>query len=181
MPASAWRSASQALRGLAFLLLLQVLPVSAAALEGRVVHVADGDSLTVLDDQNRQHKVRLAGIDAPERGQPFGKRAATELASLAKNKRVIVDWTKTDRYRRIVGVVWVAPEDCSICKPVLDVGLALIGDGFAWHYRAYERDQTVDDRRDYRQAEAGARARQAGLWTDAEPTPPWDWRRAKGR
>ncbi len=179
MPGYAWRSARCVLRGLAFLLLLQAPPASAAALEGRVVHVADGDSLTVLDDRNRQHKVRLAGIDAPERGQPFGKRAATELAGLAKNKRVIVDWSKTDRYRRIIGVVWVAPGDCSICKPSLDVGLALIGDGLAWHYRAYEREQSIDERRDYRQAEAEARARQAGLWTDTDPTPPWDWRRVR--
>jgi endonuclease YncB( thermonuclease family) len=179
VPAPAWRSAQHALRGLALLFLCQALSASGAALEGRVVNVADGDTITVLDDGNQQHKVRLAGIDAPERGQPFGKRAATELASLAKNKRVIVDWNKTDRYRRIVGVVWVAPENCSICKPSVDVGLALIGDGFAWHYRAYERDQTMDERRDYRQAEAEARARHAGLWTDADPTPPWDWRRAR--
>ncbi len=179
MSVSARHSALCVLRGLAFLLLLQTLPAAAAALEGRVVYVADGDTLTVLDDQHQQHKVRLAGIDAPERGQAFGKRAATELASLTKNKRVIVDWTKTDRYRRIVGVVWVAPDDCNICKPTLDVGLALIGDGLAWHYRAYQRDQSSDDRRDYRQAEADARARLAGLWTDNTPTAPWDWRRAR--
>lgn len=163
------------------LFLWQTLAVSAATLEGLVVYVTDGDTLTVLDDQNQQHKIRLAGIDAPERSQAFGKRATAELASLAKNKRVIVDWTKTDRYRRIIGVVWVAPEDCSICKPTVDVGLALIGDGLAWHYRAYERDQSIDERRDYRQAEAEARARHAGLWTDAQPTPPWDWRRVQGR
>jgi endonuclease YncB( thermonuclease family) len=179
VPVFAWRSTQGVLCGLALLLLWQTSAVSAATLEGRVVNVADGDTLTVLDDENRQHKVRIAGIDAPERGQAFGKRAATELASLAKNKRVIVDWSKTDRYRRLIGVVWVAPEDCSICKPSVDVGLALIGDGLAWHYRAYERDQSSEERRDYRQAEAGARARNAGLWTDADPTPPWDWRRER--
>jgi endonuclease YncB( thermonuclease family) len=179
MPVPALHSTQRVLCVLALLLQCHALSASAAALEGRVVHVADGDSLTVLDEQNRQHKVRLAGIDAPERGQPFGKRAATELASLAKNKRVIVDWSKTDRYRRIIGVVWVAPGDCNICKPTVDVGLALIGDGLAWHYRAYEREQSIDGRRDYRQAEAEARARQAGLWTETDPTPPWDWRRAR--
>lgn len=161
------------------LLLWQALPANAATLEGLVVYVTDGDTLTVLDAENRQHKVRLAGIDAPERSQPFGKRATMELASLTKNKRVIVDWTKTDRYRRIIGVVRVAPEDCNICKPSVDAGLAMIGDGLAWHYRAYQRDQTADDRRDYRRAETGARARHAGLWTDTDPVPPWNWRRAR--
>lgn len=179
MPAFVLCNTHRVLHSLALLLLWSALSAYAAALEGRVVYVTDGDTLTVLDDQNQQHKVRLAGIDAPERGQPFGKRATAELASLAKNKRVIVDWTKTDRYRRIIGVVWVAPEDCSVCKPTVDIGLALIGDGLAWHYRAYERDQSIDERRDYRQAEAGARARNAGLWTDADPTPPWDWRRVR--
>ncbi len=162
------------------LFLWQALPAHAATLEGLVVYVADGDTLTVLDDQHQQHKVRLAGIDAPERSQAFGKRATMELASLTKNKRVLVDWTKTDRYRRIIGVVWVTPDNCTICKP-LDTGLALIGDGLAWHYRAYERDQTVNDRRDYRQAETDARARHAGLWIDADPVPPWGWRRGQGQ
>lgn len=177
MPVFAWRSTRGVLGGLLFSVLLQLPPAYSAALEGRVVHVADGDTLTVLDDDNRQHKVRLSGIDAPERGQPFGKRATTELASLAKNKRVIVDWHKTDRYRRIIGVVRVPPEDCELCTPSVDAGLALIEDGLAWHYRAYERDQSVDERREYRQAEAEARARREGLWTDADPVAPWDWRR----
>lgn len=181
MPVSVLHSTQRVLCGLALLLPCLAPAAHAATLEGLVVYVTDGDTLTVLDARHQQHKVRLAGIDAPERSQPFGKRATMELAELAKNKRVIVDWTKTDRYRRIIGVVRVSPADCSICKPTLDVGLALIGDGYAWHYRAYERDQSVDDRRDYRQAEAGARDRHAGLWTDTDPTPPWNWRRAQGR
>lgn len=180
MPVSVLHSTQGVLCGLALLLLCLAPAAHAATLEGLVVYVADGDTLTVLDDRHQQHKVRLAGIDAPERSQPFGKRATMELANLTKNKRVIVDWNKTDRYRRIIGVVWVAPDGCTICKP-LDAGLALIGDGLAWHYRAYERDQTVDERRDYRQAEAAARARHAGLWTDTDPTPPWGWRRGQGR
>jgi endonuclease YncB( thermonuclease family) len=166
------------LRGVALVLLLQAPATFAAALEGRVVHVSDGDTLTVLDEHKRQHKVRLAGIDAPERRQPFGKRAAAELASLVKNKMIVVDWNKADRYHRLIGIVWVAPPDCAICKPSIDVGLALVTDGLAWHYRAYERDQPAGYRQQYREAEAGARARHAGLWADAAPTPPWDWRRA---
>ena len=158
---------------------LLALPLCASALEGQVIHVADGDTLTVLDDQHRSHKVRLAGIDAPERSQPFGRRAAEALTALAKNRRVIVSGGKTDRYQRRVGIVLVAPAECASCTPSVDVGLLLINTGFAWHYRAYEREQSRSDRDQYRQAEAGARARQDGLWADSMPTPPWDWRLAR--
>lgn len=163
----------------AVLVLAALLPLRATALEGQVIHIADGDTLTVLDDQHRSHKVRLAGIDAPERNQPFGRRAAEALAGLAKNKRVIVDGGKTDRYLRRIGIVRVAPAECASCTPSVDVGLLLINTGFAWHYRAYEREQSRSDRDQYRQAEAGARARQDGLWADSMPMPPWDWRRAR--
>ncbi|MEY4600090.1 MAG: hypothetical protein RLZZ445_2887 [Pseudomonadota bacterium] len=163
----------------AVLVLAALLPLRATALEGQVIHIADGDTLTVLDDQHRSHKVRLAGIDAPERNQPFGRRAAEDLAELAKNQRVIVDGGKTDRYLRRIGIVRVAPAECASCTPSVDVGLLLINTGFAWHYRAYEREQSRSDRDQYRQAEAGARARQDGLWADSMPMPPWDWRRAR--
>ena len=158
---------------------LLALPLCASALEGQVIHIADGDTLTVLDDQHRSHKIRLAGIDAPERSQPFGRRAAEALSILAKNRRVIVSGGKTDRYQRHVGIVRVAPAECATCTPSVDVGLSLISTGLAWHYRAYEREQSRSDRDQYRQAEAGARSRQDGLWADAMPTPPWDWRRAR--
>ena len=158
---------------------LLALPLCASALEGQVIHVADGDTLTVLDDQHRSHKVRLAGIDAPERSQPYGRRAAEALSALAKNRRVIVSGGKTDRYQRRVGIVRVAPAECASCTPSVDVGLLLINTGFAWHYRAYEREQSRSERDQYRQAEADARARQDGLWADSMPTPPWDWRRAR--
>ena len=91
----------------------------------------------------------------------------------------IVDGGKTDRYQRRVGIVRVAPVECATCVPSVDVGLSLISTGLAWHYRAYEREQSRSDRDQYSQAEAGARSRQDGLWADAMPTPPWDWRRAR--
>lgn len=179
MPVFIPHNARHALCSLVLLLFWHVLPASAAALGGRVIHVADGDTLTVLDEHNRQHRIRLAGIDAPERRQPFGKRATAELASLAKNKMVTVDWNKADRYHRLIGVVRVAPPGCAICKPSVDVGLELISNGLAWHYRAYAREQTVEDRQQYRLAESAARAGHAGLWADDAPTPPWDWRRPR--
>lgn len=165
--------------GLGLLFALLAAPASAILLEGRVINVADGDTLTVLDDQRHSHKVRLAGIDAPERGQAFGRRATEALALLTRNQRVTVDGGKTDRYQRRIGIVRVAPTECSSCAPSIDVGLALIGVGLAWHYRAYEREQTAANRERYQHAEAGARARHDGLWADAAPTPPWDLRRAR--
>lgn len=157
---------------------LLALPLPGTALEGRVIHVADGDTLTVLDDHHQSHRVRIAGIDAPERGQPFGRRAQEALAELAGNRRVIVEGGKTDRYRRRVGIVKVAARGCADCPAVLDVGLSLVNAGMAWHYRAYEREQSRADRSRYSQAEQSARARRAGLWTETAPVPPWDWRNA---
>lgn len=154
-------------------------PLCAATLSGRVIHVADGDTLTVLDDQHHSHKIRLAGIDAPERGQPFGRRSAEALIRLTTNRFVTVDGGKTDRYQRRVGIVRVAPPGCATCTPSVDVGLAMIGAGLAWHYRAYEREQNPADRERYLAAEMDARARQDGLWAETSPTPPWDWRRAR--
>lgn len=157
---------------------LLTLPAAAAALEGVVLHVADGDTLTIMDDALQQHRVRIAGIDAPERGQPFGRRAQETLSELTRNRRVAVEGGKTDRYRRRVGVVKVAPQDCADCPAVIDVGLSLVSAGLAWHYRAFEREQKQADRSLYRQAELSARSRRAGLWTEAAPVPPWEWRRS---
>jgi endonuclease YncB( thermonuclease family) len=93
---------------LCLFLLLLAAPASAAdLLEGRVVRIADGDTLTVLDGDQIQHRVRLAGIDAPERGQPFGARAKQNLARLTFGNPVEIRWHKPDRYGRLVGQVWV--------------------------------------------------------------------------
>lgn len=179
MPASVvGRNRKSATTLLLLLAALLSFPPYAAALEGQVIHIADGDTVTVLDDQHRSHKIRIAGIDAPERRQPFGRRATEALSLLAKNRRVSISGGKTDRYQRRIGIIRVAPTDCMSCAPSVDVGLSLINAGLAWHYRAYEREQSRSDREQYRLAEDGARARQDGLWTDAAPTPPWEWRRA---
>ena len=93
---------------LCLFLLLLAAPASAAdLLEGRVVRIADGDTLTVLDRHQVQHRVRLAGIDAPERGQPFGERSKQDLARLTFGNPVEIRWHKPDRYGRLVGQVWV--------------------------------------------------------------------------
>lgn len=96
---------------------------------GRVVGVTDGDTITILDADNTQHKVRLTGIDAPERRQAFGNMAKQHLASLIFGKTVTVEWFKHDRYKRILGKVLVDGRDAN---------LEQIRAGFAWH--GYQRD-----------------------------------------
>lgn len=163
------------------ILLLAILaaPAWADTFTGRVVNVSDGDTVTVLDAGKQQHKVRLAGIDAPEKGQAFGRRAGEYLAQLVKGKQATVDWNKIDRYQRKVGKLLAAPPDCPTCEHTLDVNLAMVMAGYAWHYKAYAKEQSVEDRTRYDAAENEARFTRAGLWHDKNPIPPWDWRKMK--
>ena len=120
------------------------LPGLAETLIGRVVGVHNGDTITMLDANRQQHKIRLAGIDAPESKQAFGTRSRQNLSGLVFGKDVAVEWGKRDRYKRIVGKVLVDESSavCAFrdCRKSLDVGLAQVRDGFAWHYRQYERE-----------------------------------------
>ena len=137
-------------------------------LQGRVVRVADGDTVTVLDQAKVQHRIRLAGIDAPERGQPCGERAKDHLSSVVAGRQVVVAWDKRDRYGRMVGKVLLDGRD---------VNLAMVQAGLAWHYKAYALEQSEEDRLTYSRAEDSARRSRTGLWVDPHPMAPWDWRR----
>lgn len=151
----------------------------AETLLGRVVGVSDGDTITVLDASNAQHKIRLSGIDAPEKAQPFGQRAKESLSRLVFQKEVEVAWNKRDRYGRILGKVRVQPPDCRTCPKTLDAGQAQLSVGMAWWYRKYAMEQSPADRGTYEFEEREARARRAGLWQDPDPIAPWDWRHPK--
>lgn len=162
-------------------LALLAFAADAATLAGRVVGVADGDSLTVLDANKVRHKIRLAAIDAPEKGQAFGNRSKQHLSDLVFDKEVAVQWRKRDRYGRIVGKVMVQSPDCPRCPKNLDVGQAQLSVGLAWWYRQHAGEQSPQDRGRYESEETEARARRVGLWRDPAPVPPWDFRRAKAR
>jgi len=151
----------------------------ADTLTGKVVGVSDGDTITVLDSDNRQHKIRVAGIDAPEKNQAFGQRSKENLSRLVFGKEVEVQWSKHDRYQRVVGKVMVAEPGCQRpdCAKTMDAGLGQVSAGFAWWYRKYAKEQSAEDARAYELAEQEARSRQTGLWRDAVPIPPWDWRK----
>ncbi len=139
-------------------------------LTGRVVKVADGDTVTVLDDSRQQHKIRLMGIDAPEKKMPYGNRSKQALSDMVFDRRVQVEYSKKDRYGRTLGKIIVDG---------VDANLAQIKAGMAWHYKQYQRDQSLADRAAYAQAEDEAKISKRGLWKDANPVPPWDWRRAE--
>lgn len=154
-----------------FLCLTGVSALYADTLQGTVVGISDGDTITVLDGGKVQHKIRLAGIDAPEKSQAFGDRSKQHLSNLVFGKAVTVDWNKTDRYGRTIGKVIVNG---------LDANLSQVQAGLAWHYKKYEKEQLPADRSIYAQAEIDARAQQVGLWRDRSPIAPWDFRHHTG-
>jgi endonuclease YncB( thermonuclease family) len=135
---------------------------ASADFTGQVVGVADGDSITVLRDRE-QVKVRLVDIDAPESGQAFGNRSKQALEALVKDQTVLVVERGQDRYRRTLGRVY---------RGDLDVNAEQVREGMAWVYRQYARDTSLYP------IEAEARGQKRGLWRDAEPVPPWEWRKS---
>lgn len=143
------------------------LPAQAAEVTGRVVGVIDGDTIDVLTARFKTLRVRLAGVDAPELGQDFGRNAKAALSSLAFSRTATVASSKRDRYGRLVGKVLVDGRDMAFEMLVL---------GMAWHYRQFESEQPVAERRRYADAEVSARMARSGLRADAAPVPPWEHR-----
>jgi endonuclease YncB( thermonuclease family) len=167
------------LRYLAFVFLALVMSTASADIRGKVVAVTDGDTIKILDENLVQHKVRLTGIDAPEKAQPFGHASRKHLASIVAGRDVRVETTGRDRYGRVLGKVWVQPLDCPGCGKTLNANHAQILAGMAWWYRAYAKDQSPQDRGRYESAVNEARKRRLGLWSEPDPIPPWVWRRGQ--
>ncbi len=133
----------------------------------RVVRVVDGDTITVQREGGRSgayEKIRILGIDAPERSQAWGPEAGHELSKLIHSKVVRIEVANTDRYGRTVAKVWLGKSD---------IGLEMIRRGMAWHYRQYYDDVN------YAKAEKNARAQRLGLWRDESPVEPRIYRKAK--
>ena len=147
---------------------------------GMVVAVADGDTVTVLKG-HEQIRVRISGIDAPEKGQAYGARSKQSLVRLVHGKEVRVDYKKQDRYGRLVGSIWTPASKCisSDCPRELDAGLTQITLGMAWHYKEYQQEQPESERELYANAEIDARRNRQGLWADQNPVPPWIVRRER--
>ena len=166
------RSARQALIGIT--LFLASLSAMSTEIAGRVVGVSDGDTITVLVDGHDSVKVRLVGIDAPEKAQPFGAVSKRNLSDHVFGKIVIVETTKKDRYGRVLGRVLVNGTD--VCLEQIRAGLA-------WHYKQYANEQPEGLRASYADAERKARQEKVGLWSFPNQIPPWEFRhpeRTKG-
>lgn len=146
-------------------------PVAADVINGKVVGIVDGDTIDVVDASGKQHRIRLAGIDAPEKSQAFGSRSKENLSAMVFGRTVSVQWSKKDRDERPVGKVLMAGQDTN---------LAQVRAGLAWHFKKYQKEQPPADRASYAQAENEARARRVGLWADPNPIPPSDYRHGTG-
>lgn len=128
---------------------------------GTVTRVSDGDTIWVHTGLLR-HKVRLNHIDAPESNQPYGKESAAHLKSLIFGKEVRVEYETTDRYGRILGIVFLGETD---------INLQMVRGGYAWHYTHFDKSPS------YAAAEREAKATKRGLWATPNPINPYRWRR----
>lgn len=129
---------------------------------GQVVHVADGDTIDVLHD-GRAERIRLNAVDCPEQGQAFGTAAKRFTSSLVSGRHVTVRSVGQDQYGRTLGDVFLADGR--------SLNQELVRAGMAWWYRAHSNDRILAD------LEAEARSERRGLWSDADPIPPSQWRR----
>ena len=134
----------------------------AADFTGKVVGVTDGDTITVLHN-GRGEKIRLNGIDCPEKGQAYGHKAKEAASALVYGKDVTIQTYGLDKYKRTIGDVTL-PDGRNLNQE-------LVQEGMCWWYRKYAAGDTMLER-----LEAEARAAGRGLWADPNPMPPWEWR-----
>ena len=134
-------------------------------LRGKVVSIADGDTFTLLTSDKQQVKVRLHGIDCPERAQDFGQVARQKLSDLVFNQPVRIVEKDIDRYKRTVAVVYTADNRC--------VNEELLSAGLAWHYTQY------DNNPQWATLEKEARRKRVGLWSQPNPIRPSEYRNSK--
>ena len=143
----------------------------------KVQRVVDGDTVYVEDEGGKRFKVRLTGIDAPEKNQPYGLASTYYLRELILNKFVLLE-TKpkkgkpysVDRYKRVLA---------KIILDGRDINLSQVLNGYAWHFKRYQKQQSPKDRELYSQAELLAKKRNLGLWGEKKPIAPWKWRKIK--
>lgn len=130
----------------------------------QVVGITDGDTLTAIDNEQKQYKVRLSDIDAPEKHQDFGEKSKQTLSNLVFNKNVKIDIKQIDKYGRFIGRIYVGN---------IDVSLEMVRLGMAHHYKKYSADQQIANAEEY------AKANKLGLWSNPNPINPEQFRHSK--
>lgn len=136
--------------------------ITAALILCSVIKIADGDTLTLRCNDSYNVRIRLSGIDAPEKGQPFGQKSKESLSDICWNTDATYEAQTIDRYGRTVAVVF--------CNGV-EANKEQVRKGMAWVYPKYNKDSMLPV------IEADARSKKAGLWSDREPVAPWDFRK----
>ena len=139
------------------------ITIEAADLIGPVVSILDGDTLEVLHHQHPE-RIRLSGIDCPEKGQAYGQKAKQAASALVFGKDVTIQTHGKDKYKRTIADV-LLPDGMSLNQE-------LVKQGWCWWYRKYAPGDTVLE-----ELEKSAREAKKGLWADSQPVPPWEWRK----
>ena len=141
----------------------------------KVQRVVDGDTVHVIDKAGKKFKVRLTGIDAPEKNQPYGLAATYKLTEILINKLVLLKSKPNngkpytiDRYKRVLAKIILDGKD---------INLSQVLTGYAWHFKRYQKQQSPSDRELYSEAEIDAKKNELGLWEEKNPIAPWKWRK----
>jgi len=129
---------------------------------GKVIKVKDGDTIVVLDENNKQHTIRIADVDCPEKGQPFGTKAKEFTSKEVFGKHVEIDKKNIDKYGRVVGYVIYDEKNLSF---------ELLKEGYAWHYKYYSKDIEMAKLEEF------AKENKKGLWVGKKPINPYKWRK----
>ena len=143
----------------------------------KVQRVVDGDTVHVVNKAGKKFKVRLTGIDAPEKNQPYGLAATYKLTEILINKLVLLKSKPNngkpytiDRYKRVLAKIILDGKD---------INLSQVLTGYAWHFKRYQKQQSPSDRELYSEAEIDAKKNELGLWEEKNPIAPWKWRKMK--
>lgn len=151
---------------LIFILSLIIIVLSfATTIKGKVIKVADGDTITILEENGDKTRVRFYGIDAPEKKQDYGIKSLNILKKLIDKKEVEIEIKNKDQYGRIVGVVYYDK---------ININLYMLETGSAWWYKQYSKHNI-----EFKIAEEKAKSEKIGLWKEKNPTPPWIYRKEK--
>lgn len=135
--------------------------------KGKVISIVDGDTYDVRVDNKINYRIRMEGIDAPEKGMPYYKQAKQYLSVLIFNKTVSIDTSKRDRNKRVISYTWIDGGG--------EAGAEMLKAGMVWHFKKYNQDKG------YAKLEETARKNRKGLWADASPVAPWVQRGKRGK